>query len=166
MWGKCGDRVLRKQTRDSRYPTKHSAQTKDTITIDVTIVNMVQPTTHPSRSPVKRSKMVEKFTLGKLDAGMAILLGPNGHLLEFPSLLLPTSSPGGPPLGPGSILTITVSRDIAAETAQQEAFKELQEDIMGSFGTDAPEAPVLKVSLYLKDWADGRYGILHKRAFV
>ena len=90
--------------------------------------------------------MVEKFTLGKLDAGMAILLGPNGHLLEFPSLLLPTSSPGGPPLGPGSILTITVSRDVAAETAQQEAFKELQEDIMGSFGTDAPEAPVLKVS--------------------
>jgi hypothetical protein len=127
---------------------------------------MVQPTTHPSRSPVQRSKMVEKFTLGKLDAGMAILLGPNGHLLEFPSLLLPTSSPGGPPLGPGSILTITVSRDIAAETAQQEAFKELQEDIMGSFGTDAPEAPVLKVSLYLKDWADGRYGILHRRAFV
>jgi len=116
-------------------------------TIDVTIVNMVLPTTHPSRAPVQRSKMVEKFTLGKLDAGMAILLGPNGHLLEFPSLLLPTSSPGGPPLGPGSILTITVSRDIAAETAQQEAFKELQEDIMGSFGTDAPEAPVLKVSL-------------------
>lgn len=92
--------------------------------------------------------MVEKFTLGKLDAGMAILLGPNGHLLEFPSLLLPTSSPGGPPLGPGSILTITVSRDIAAETAQQEAFKELQEDIMGSFGSDAPVAPVLKVSFH------------------
>jgi hypothetical protein len=90
--------------------------------------------------------MVEKFTLGKLDAGMAILLGPNGHLLEFPSLLLPTSAPGGPPLGPGSILTITVSRDVAAETAQQNAFRELQEDIMGSFGSDAPETPVLKVS--------------------
>lgn len=110
--------------------------------------------------------MVEKFTLGKLDAGMAILLGPNGHLLEFPSLLLPTSSPGGPPLGPGSILTITVSRDIAAETAQQEAFKDLQEDIMGSFGSDAPEAPVLKVSFTMNDWADGRYGMLRKRVFV
>lgn len=87
------------------------------------------------------------FTLGKLDAGMAILLGPNAHLLEFPSLLLPTSPPGGPPLGPGSILTITVSRDVEAEAAQQHKFRELQSDIMGSFGVAPPNAPVLKVSL-------------------
>lgn len=77
---------------------------------------------------------------------MAILLGPNAHLLEFPSLLLPTSPPGGPPLGPGSILTITVSRDVEAEAAQQQRFRDLQGDIMGSFGTAAPNAPVLKVS--------------------
>jgi hypothetical protein len=51
------------------------------------------------------------------------------------------------------------SRDIAAETAQQEAFKELQEDIMGSFGSDAPEAPVLKVSFTWNERADGRYGM-------
>ena len=120
---------------------------------------MAYTTKHSSSGPIQRSKMVEKFTLGKLDAGMAILLGPNGHLLEFPSLLLPTSAPGGPPLGPGSILTITVSRDVAAETAQQEAFKELQDDIMGSFGSDAPQAPVLKVSLLwpTSGSADGRY---------
>lgn len=78
---------------------------------------------------------------------MAILLGPNAHLLEFPSLLLPTSPPGGPPLGPGSILTITVSRDVEAEAAQQQKFKELQGDIVESFGTAPPNAPVLKVSL-------------------
>jgi hypothetical protein len=86
--------------------------------------------------------------LGKLDAGMAILLGPNAHLLEFPSLLLPTTTPGGPPLGPGAILTITVSRDIAAEAAQQQKFKDLQADIMESFGNAVPQAPVLKVSLH------------------
>lgn len=86
------------------------------------------------------------FTLGKLDAGMAILLGPNAHLLEFPSLLLPTSPPGGPPLGPGSILTITVSRDVEAEAAQQQRFRDLQGSIVESFGTAPPSAPVLKVS--------------------
>jgi hypothetical protein len=78
---------------------------------------------------------------------MAILLGPNAHLLEFPSLLLPTSPPGGPPLGPGSILTITVSRDVAAEAAQQQRFRDLQANIIESFGTAPPEAPILKVSL-------------------
>jgi hypothetical protein len=77
---------------------------------------------------------------------MAILLGPNAHLLEFPSLLLPKSPPGGPPLGPGSILTITVSRDVAAEAAQQASFRDLQSNIMESFGNAAPQAPVLKVS--------------------
>ncbi|KAL1413279.1 hypothetical protein Q8F55_001034 [Vanrija albida] len=85
------------------------------------------------------------FTLGKLDAGMAILLGPNAHLLEFPSLLLPTPSPNDPPLGPGSILTITVSRDLEAERAAQEAFDSLQSLIVESFGTASPANPVLRV---------------------
>ncbi|WVW86242.1 hypothetical protein I302_108284 [Kwoniella bestiolae CBS 10118] len=84
------------------------------------------------------------FTLGKLDAGMAILLGPNAHLLEFPSLLLPTPSPGAPPLGPGSILTITVSRDVSAELAAQQTFHDLQSDILSTFSTP-PAPPVLKL---------------------
>lgn len=74
----------------------------------------------------------------------AILLGPNAHLLEFPSLLLPTPSPGQPPLGPGSILTITVQRDLAAERQAQEAFHALQADILSTFSTP-PSAPVLKL---------------------
>ncbi|CAD6565502.1 MAG: Chitin synthase, class 5 [Tremellales sp. Tagirdzhanova-0007] len=85
------------------------------------------------------------FTLGKLDAGMAILLGPNAHLLEFPSLLLPSPSPGSPPLGPGSILTITVSRDLAAEAVAQNAFSRLQSDILETFGTTAPSPPIMKI---------------------
>lgn len=84
------------------------------------------------------------FTLGKLDAGMAILLGPNAHLLEFPSLLLPTPSPDAPPLGPGSILTITVSRDLAAEYAAQKAFKELQDSILNAFSIP-PKVPVVRL---------------------
>ncbi|KAL7421155.1 Chitin synthase, class 5 [Cryptotrichosporon argae] len=85
------------------------------------------------------------FTLGKLDAGMAILLGPNAHLLEFPSLLLPAPSPDDPPLGPGSILTITVSRDLSAEQAAQGAFSALQTSIMDAYGTTAPSAPALQL---------------------
>ncbi|WWC64482.1 uncharacterized protein I303_107092 [Kwoniella dejecticola CBS 10117] len=104
---------------------------------------------HPlQRGPPKhasKSKMEKfTFTLGKLDAGMAILLGPNAHLLEFPSLLLPTPSPGAPPLGPGSILTITVSRDVGAELAAQQSFHNLQSDILSAFST-APSKPVLKL---------------------
>ncbi|KAK4684918.1 chitin biosynthesis protein CHS5, partial [Tremellales sp. Uapishka_1] len=84
------------------------------------------------------------FTLGKLDAGMAILLGPNAHLLEFPSLLLPTPSPNAPPLGPGSILTITVSRDLQAEQTAQSQFASLQSAIVDSFST-TPQKPILKL---------------------
>ncbi|EJT50662.1 cell wall chitin catabolism-related protein [Trichosporon asahii var. asahii CBS 2479] len=75
----------------------------------------------------------------------AILLGPNAHLLEFPSLLLPTPSPTDPPLGPGSILTITVSRDMEAERASRNAFETLQESILEEYGTTSPSKPVLRV---------------------
>ncbi|WVF72898.1 hypothetical protein IAT40_007716 [Kwoniella sp. CBS 6097] len=98
-----------------------------------------------STQKVSKNKMERfTFTLGKLDAGMAILLGPNAHLLEFPSLLLPTPSPGTPPLGPGSILTITVSRDVAAEQAAQQSFVDLQSSILSTFST-APKTPALKL---------------------
>jgi len=73
---------------------------------------------------------------------MAILLGPNAHLLEFPSLLLPSTSSGAPPLGPGSILTITVARDVDAEMAAHDKFSSLQSSILDTF-TTPPVAPVL-----------------------
>ncbi|OCF77396.1 hypothetical protein I204_01384 [Kwoniella mangroviensis CBS 8886] len=95
---------------------------------------------HPSKTKMEKFT----FTLGKLDAGMAILLGPNAHLLEFPSLLLPTPSPGAPPLGPGSILTITVSRDVSAELAAQQHFHDLQSEILSTF-SNPPSSPVLKL---------------------
>ncbi|WOO76975.1 Cell fusion protein cfr1 [Vanrija pseudolonga] len=100
----------------------------------------------PIQMASSKTKMEKfTFTLGKLDAGMAILLGPNAHLLEFPSLLLPTPSPNDPPLGPGSILTITVSRDLEAESAAQDAFDSLQAMIVESYGTASPAKPVLRI---------------------
>jgi hypothetical protein len=35
------------------------------------------------------------FTVGKLDAGMAILLGDRANLIEFPSILLPPNTTAG-----------------------------------------------------------------------
>lgn len=75
----------------------------------------------------------------------AILLGPNSHLLEFPSLLIPQPSPNEPPLGPGSILTITVSRDLEAERTAQNSFSKLQENILDTFGTSPPSKPELQI---------------------
>lgn len=74
---------------------------------------------------------------------MAILLGPDAHLLEFPSLLLPTPGPGQPLLGPGSVLTINVSRDFAAERRNDDAFTHVQKDILSTF-TAAPTPPRLR----------------------
>ncbi|BEI81812.1 hypothetical protein CcaverHIS002_0209720 [Cutaneotrichosporon cavernicola] len=88
---------------------------------------------------------VHVHSLGKLDAGMAILLGPNSHLLEFPSLLIPEPSPNEPPLGPGSILTITVTRDLEAERTAQSSFERLQASILDAFGTNPPTKPELQI---------------------
>lgn len=60
-------------------------------------------------------------------------------------MLLPTPSPNDPPLGPGSILTITVSRDMEAERASRNAFGALQESILEEYGTTSPSKPVLKI---------------------
>lgn len=58
--------------------------------------------------------------------------------------MLPTPSPNTPPLGPGSILTITVSRDLEAELAAQRSFSHLQHTILDTF-TSPPTPPALKV---------------------
>ena len=48
-----------------------------------------------------QSSCVIQFTIGKLDAGIAVLIGESSHLIEFPSLLLPPGSV------PGSIVSIS-----------------------------------------------------------
>ncbi|KAK4519025.1 uncharacterized protein ATC70_009252 [Mucor velutinosus] len=80
-----------------------------------------------------------QFTVGKLDAGMAILLTEDHHLIEFPSLLLPKG------VTSGSIVNIAVSRNIPEEERKMKEFWELQESILATFGQDEPEVPVVRV---------------------
>lgn len=79
------------------------------------------------------------FTVGKLDAGMAILLGDRAHLIEFPSVLLP------PGATTGSIVNIAVHQNVAQERKRDHEFWSLQEDILETFGSNSPENPQLEV---------------------
>lgn len=79
------------------------------------------------------------FTVGKLDAGMAILIGEKASLIEFPSLLLP------PGVSSGSVVNIRVNRNDQQERRQKDEFDQLQEDILHTFGQQAPKAPALRL---------------------
>ncbi|CAO3600239.1 unnamed protein product [Absidia cylindrospora] len=57
-----------------------------------------------------------QFTVGKVDAGMAILLTEDHHLIEFPSLLLPNG------VASGSIVNISVSRNTSEEERKMNEF--------------------------------------------
>ncbi|KAH7906124.1 hypothetical protein BJ138DRAFT_1130104 [Hygrophoropsis aurantiaca] len=92
-----------------------------------------------SATMASRSQESFTFTVGKLDAGMAILLGDRAHLIEFPSVLLP------PGATTGSIVNIAVHQNIAAERKRDQEFWTLQNDILETFGQKSPENPELKV---------------------
>jgi hypothetical protein len=61
------------------------------------------------------------------------------HLIEFPSLLLPSG------VGPGSIVNISCTRNTAAERAASKSFWDLQSDILNEFGTNEPQPPKLRI---------------------
>ena len=88
----------------------------------------------PSGSEARTSKGDDTFTftVGKLDAGMAILIGERASLIEFPSLLLPQG------VTSGSVVNIRVLRNEDEEQKQKADFDELQEEIMETFGKDGP----------------------------
>lgn len=79
------------------------------------------------------------FTVGKLDAGMAILIGSRAHLIEFPSILLPDG------VTVGSIVNINVQRNVAEEEHQKSSFWKLQNDIYMMYGIKTPVTPILKL---------------------
>ncbi|KAI0759265.1 hypothetical protein BD413DRAFT_287637 [Trametes elegans] len=70
---------------------------------------------------------------------MAILLGERAHLIEFPSLLLP------PGVSTGSIVNISVQRNLAEEKKREADFWNLQSEILEEFGTHVPEPPKLQL---------------------
>jgi len=82
--------------------------------------------------------MLISLTVGKVDAGVAVLLTQDKRLIEFPSILLP------PNISSGSIVDITVSRNFASEQKSQASFLALQDAIYTSFGESEPLAPVLR----------------------
>jgi chitin biosynthesis protein CHS5 len=79
-----------------------------------------------------------QFTIGKLDAGMAILLTSDHHQIEFPSILLPKT------VVPGSIIDLSVTQNPVQEHIVQDNFSVLQSTIRGLFGAREPLAPVLR----------------------
>ncbi|KAJ2930861.1 hypothetical protein H1R20_g6220, partial [Candolleomyces eurysporus] len=79
------------------------------------------------------------FTVGKLDAGMAILLGDRAHLIEFPSILLP------PGATTGSIVNIAVHQNHLAERKRDSEFWALQDSILDTYGSSSPQNPELQV---------------------
>lgn len=83
-------------------------------------------------------EMLVSLTVGKVDAGVAVLLTDDKRLIEFPSILLPSD------ISPGSIVDVNVSRNLAAEAAAQKAFSTLQSQILSTFGEESPQSPVLR----------------------
>lgn len=88
---------------------------------------------------MKRTQDSYTFTVGKLDAGMAILIGERAHLIEFPSVLLPPGSTTG------SIVNIAVHQNLSEERKRDQQFWQLQHDIFETFGCASPEPPRLEV---------------------
>ncbi|KAH0614733.1 uncharacterized protein H6S33_000369 [Morchella sextelata] len=83
--------------------------------------------------------MLISLTVGKVDAGLAILLTEEKRMIEFPSVLLPAG------ISSGSIVDIQVSRNHTAEAAQRDAFHSLQEEIYNLYGINSPSRPILRV---------------------
>ncbi|KAL2757851.1 hypothetical protein ACRALDRAFT_1040028, partial [Sodiomyces alcalophilus JCM 7366] len=82
--------------------------------------------------------MLVSLTVGKVDAGVTVLLTQDKRLIEFPSILLP------PNITSGSIVDITVGRNHASESKAEQAFHELQNRIYATFGAQEPAHPVLR----------------------
>ncbi|KAL2020974.1 hypothetical protein VTK56DRAFT_7748 [Thermocarpiscus australiensis] len=82
--------------------------------------------------------MLVSLTVGKVDAGVTVLLTPDKRLIEFPSILLP------PDIASGSIVDINVARNKDSEAAAERSFRELQEQILSAFGSAEPSPPVLR----------------------
>ncbi|OKL63306.1 hypothetical protein UA08_01472 [Talaromyces atroroseus] len=83
--------------------------------------------------------MLVSLTVGKVDAGVAVLLTQDNRLIEFPSVLLPKN------ISSGSIVDINVSRNHAAESTSIANFQSLQKRILNTYGLETPSPPVLRL---------------------
>ncbi|KAB8231887.1 putative chitin biosynthesis protein (Chs5) [Aspergillus alliaceus] len=83
--------------------------------------------------------MLVSLTVGKVDAGVAVLLTQDNRLIEFPSVLLPNN------ITSGSIVDITVARNHSAEEASAAGFQSLQKSILNTYGVKTPSPPILRL---------------------
>ncbi|PYH97664.1 hypothetical protein BO71DRAFT_395914 [Aspergillus ellipticus CBS 707.79] len=83
--------------------------------------------------------MLVSLTVGKVDAGVAVLLTQDNRLIEFPSVLLPNN------ITSGSIVDITVARNHSAETTSAANFQTLQKRILNTYGIKTPTPPILRL---------------------
>lgn len=83
--------------------------------------------------------MLISLTVGKVDAGVAVLLTEDKRLIEFPSILLP------PSITSGSIVDITVKRNPDLEESNQASFAKLQSSILQTYGLKSPSQPSLRL---------------------
>ncbi|PWY83483.1 hypothetical protein BO70DRAFT_379283 [Aspergillus heteromorphus CBS 117.55] len=83
--------------------------------------------------------MLVSLTVGKVDAGVAVLLTQDNRLIEFPSVLLPNN------ITSGSIVDITVARNHVAETSSAASFQTLQKRILNTYGIKTPTPPILRL---------------------
>ncbi|EGX95339.1 chitin biosynthesis protein (Chs5), putative [Cordyceps militaris CM01] len=90
------------------------------------------------KTPRHPAAMLVSLTVGKVDAGVTVLLTPDKRLIEFPSILLP------PNISSGSIVDINVSQNATKESAEEAKFRTLQERIHACFGAASPLTPVLR----------------------
>jgi chitin biosynthesis protein CHS5 len=86
---------------------------------------------------MSKSSTTVQFTVGKLDAGMAILLTQDHHQIEFPSILLPKT------VTTGSIIDLSVTQNPDQEAKVLSAFLSLQNTIREAFASKSPRRPVL-----------------------
>lgn len=83
--------------------------------------------------------MLVSMTVGKVDAGVAVLLTEDKRLVEYPAIMLPAG------IRSGSIVDITVKQNHRAEQEAEEKFQTLQSNILERYGLNAPTAPVLRL---------------------
>ena len=88
---------------------------------------------------MSKSSTTVQFTVGKLDAGMAILLTQDHHQIEFPSILLPKT------VTTGSIIDLSVTQNPDQEARVHSAFLSLQNTIREAFASKSPRKPILSL---------------------
>lgn len=101
----------------------------------------VSPAKHPAvtTSLGTMNKVQVDLRVGMLDVSLAQLLTNDHHLIEFPTLLLPDN------VKAGSIIRLTCERDVEGEAKDKSDFEEVQHQILETFTTHLPQAPILHV---------------------